>query len=30
VLKEQIYRKIMEYFLRKLEAQTRAKEPGAR
>ena len=30
VLKEQIYRRIMEYFVRKLDEQTRAKEPQAR
>ena len=27
VLKEQIYRRIMAYFVKKLDAQTRAREP---
>jgi len=30
VLREQIYRRIMDYFVRKLYAQTRAKEPDGR
>jgi glutathione synthase/RimK-type ligase-like ATP-grasp enzyme len=30
VLKEQLYVKVMEYFVKRLDAQTRAREPDAR